>query len=86
MAKQKREKKPPRYRYINAKAIRDLIRSSGRRAGGDFLQVVDSYIAERVKRACELHDGGRKTVGKYAGLYVFDTQKLMKGKFGKGNK
>jgi len=48
--------------YLNRKAVARTIRENGRRAGEDFLQHLDEWIHRKITRACEVRNGGKKTL------------------------
>jgi len=45
-------------------------KAKGRRLGSDFLGLLDQFVAERIDAACEVHDGGRVTLGATVAGYV----------------
>lgn len=61
-------------KYINQKAITELINSKGKRAGKDFLFHLNTFIQQKVEKACEVHNGGAKTldssIAEYVGIHV----------------
>jgi hypothetical protein len=42
--------------------VRKLIKDSGRRVSPEFLQLLDRHIETTVKKACETHNGSKKTL------------------------
>lgn len=57
-------------KYINKKAVTKLIQSYGKRAGKDFLLSLDVHIENRIRSACEVHNGGKKTLDSSVAGYV----------------
>lgn len=51
-----------KYKYLNAAAVRKLIKTHGKRTSDDYLAALDRYIEYKVKQAVELHNGGKKTM------------------------
>lgn len=48
--------------YLNRKAVAKTIRQHGRRAGEEFLQHLDEWLHRKLVRACEVKNGGKKTL------------------------
>ena len=42
--------------------VRKLIKESGRRVSPEFLQLLDRHIEAKVKKACDTHNGAKKTL------------------------
>ncbi|WKZ71142.1 MAG: hypothetical protein QY331_07740 [Melioribacteraceae bacterium] len=57
-------------KYINQTNIRKLVNSQGKRAGKDFLLQLDIMIENKVKQACEIHNGGKKTLDESIATYI----------------
>lgn len=48
--------------FIKASEVKKLIKESGKRTSKDFIQALDHYVEEMVKKAAAEHNGGKKTV------------------------
>ena len=59
-----------KYKYLNAAAVRKLIKTYGKRTSDDYLAQLDRYVEYKVKQAAELHNAGKKTVDGAAGTYT----------------
>ena len=59
-----------KYKYLNAAAVRKLIKAHGKRTSDDYLAQLDRYVEYKVKQAAELHNAGKKTVDGAAGTYT----------------
>jgi len=57
-------------RFLNVKAVREACKENGRRVGKDFLSLLDEHIQESLRLACEVHNGGKKTLGADVAGYV----------------
>lgn len=57
-------------KYINQSNIKKLAHSHGKRTGKDFLLQLDIMIEEKVKQACEVHNGGKKTLDESIATYI----------------
>jgi len=57
-------------KYINQSNIKKLANSNGKRAGKDFLLQLDIMIEQKVKQACEVHNGGKKTLDESVATYI----------------
>lgn len=49
-------------KYFKGSVVRKLIKDSGRRVSPEFLQLLDRHIETIVKKACETHNGSKKTL------------------------
>lgn len=49
-------------KYINAAAIKKVIKASGKRTGKDFLQAVDDMVGSKVEKALNIHNGSKVTL------------------------
>jgi hypothetical protein len=49
-------------KYFKGSVVRQLIKDSGRRVSPEFLQRLDQHIETIVKKACETHNGPKKTL------------------------
>jgi hypothetical protein len=49
-------------KYFKGSVVRKLIKDSGRRVSPEFLQLLDRHIETTVKKACETHNGSKKTL------------------------
>jgi ribosomal protein S17E len=56
--------------YINIKACKELIKSLDRRAGKEFLDVLNKDVERNIHNACEVHNGGKKTLDAAVAGYV----------------
>lgn len=61
--------------FINKKAIKELARKNGRIAGKEFIEHLNMFVERKVAQACEVKDGGKKTltsdVANYVGIRLF---------------
>lgn len=57
-------------KYIKESKVRKRVNSLGKRAGRDFLLQLDIMIEQKVKQACEVHNGGKKTLDESIAVYV----------------
>ena len=48
--------------YINASAIKKLVREGGKRPGKDFLQAVNDMVGSKLEKALQIHNGSKKTL------------------------
>ena len=55
---------------INVKAVKEHCRKKGRRVGKDFLFAVNAYLQIRLDKACDIKDGGRKTLNRAVAEYT----------------
>ena len=55
---------------LNQKAVKDLIKSEDRRCGRDFMVALESFIDWKVRRACAVHNGGKKTLDRVVAEHV----------------
>lgn len=49
-------------KYFKGSVVRKLIKEHGRRVSPEFLQLLDRHIELTVKKACETHNGTKKTL------------------------
>lgn len=56
--------------FIRTSAVRTLIKKRGRRAGLEFLKVLDRHVERKVESACAVHNGGKKTLGVTVAAHV----------------
>lgn len=63
------ERKMP-YRFINEYQIEEFCKKHGRRAGKDFKSHINGFIMERLKKAIEIKNGGKKTLDAEVAQYV----------------
>ena len=49
-------------KYFKGSVVRKLIKDSGRRVAPEFLQLLDRHIETTLKKACETHNGSKKTL------------------------
>jgi hypothetical protein len=58
--------------YIVESKVKKLIREQGKIPGKEFLLALDIFVAVKIKQACKVHNGGKKTldatVAGYAGI------------------
>lgn len=57
-------------KYINQSSIKALVNKCGKRTGKDFLYSLDLFIEQKVKKACEVHNGSKKTLDSSVAGYV----------------
>lgn len=48
--------------FINVSAVKKLIHDKDRRCAPEFLEALDSAVSALVRKACESHNGGAKTL------------------------
>lgn len=48
--------------YIKAHKVKALIKSNGRRTSPEFLLLLDQKVEALVNKACQVHNGGKKTL------------------------
>lgn len=48
--------------FITVSAVRKLVHGKGRRISPEFLAALDSAVSALVRKACEAHNGGAKTL------------------------
>ena len=61
---------PMKYKYLNAAAVRKLVKSHGKRTSDDYLAALDRYVQYKVEQAIELHNGGKKTIDSGVAAYT----------------
>lgn len=49
--------------FINVQNVRKLVNSQGRRAGRDFLMLLNDHVRNKILSACKQHNGNIKTLG-----------------------
>jgi hypothetical protein len=49
-------------KFFKGSVVRKLIKESGRRVSPEFLQILDRHIEAKIKKACETHNGSKKTL------------------------
>ena len=49
-------------KFFKGSVVRKLIKESGRRVSPEFLQLLDRHIEAKVKKACDTHNGAKKTL------------------------
>ena len=49
-------------KFFKGSVVRKLIKESGRRVSPEFLQLLDKHIEAKVKKACDTHNGAKKTL------------------------
>lgn len=49
-------------KYINASAVKKLIKASGKRTGKDYLQALDDMVGSRVEKSLAIHNGSKVTL------------------------
>lgn len=57
-------------KYVIESHARALANQLGKRAGKDFLFALDVHIERMIKKACETHNGGKKTLDKDVATYI----------------
>lgn len=50
------------YKFIIASAVKKLVHDKDRRCAPEFLEALDSAVSALVRKACESHNGGAKTL------------------------
>lgn len=58
--------------YINASAVRKLVRQHGKRVSKDFLVMLNSHIERKVIACSKEHNGGRKTLDVAVATYYMN--------------
>jgi len=75
MAKTRKQRK---HSFINESAIREFAKTRGRRVGRDFLDMVNGHLARKLDIACDIKNGGKKTMDEdvaiYAGFTLFSKE------------
>lgn len=56
--------------YLNKSHCRQLINMHGRRAGSDFMWLLNEFIEDKIKQACEVHNGGKQTLDATIAGYI----------------
>lgn len=56
-------------RFIKESNVRKLAKENGRRVGRDFLAALDAQINEWLVRACNTHNGGKRTLDAMVAAY-----------------
>lgn len=58
------KKKVPKTRveFVVRSKVVALARAEGRRVGADFLLALDEFIRRKLRAACSVHNGGKKTL------------------------
>ena len=49
-------------KFFKGSVVRQIIKESGRRVSPDFLQLLDAHIEAKVRKACGMHHGSKKTL------------------------
>lgn len=49
-------------KFFKGSVVRKLIKDHGRRVSPEFLQLLDRHIEAKVKKACDTHNGNKKTL------------------------
>lgn len=49
-------------RYLVVSNVKKLAKQNQRRVGKDFLSTLDAQIEEWIVRACQIHNGGKRTL------------------------
>lgn len=57
-------------KYLRVSAVKALIRENDRRAGADFLELLDRMVERKVRAACKTHNGSKKTLDVTVAGYV----------------
>ena len=57
-------------KYINVSQVRKLANQHDRRAGKDFLTLLDAMFERKVIQACKVHNGGKKTLDQDTAIYT----------------
>lgn len=57
-------------RYIKRKAILRYIHLKDRRASASFLLRLDDHVQSKLDEACELHNGGKKTLDAFIAAFI----------------
>lgn len=50
--------------------VRRFAREHGKRLGKDFLRELDGFVEEKVRAACDVHNGGKKTLDATVAVFV----------------
>lgn len=48
--------------FVVVSAVKKLVHDKGRRCSPDFLEALDAAVGALVRKACESHNGGAKTL------------------------
>lgn len=48
--------------FVVVSAVKKLVHDKGRRCSPDFLEALDAAVGAMVRKACESHNGGAKTL------------------------
>lgn len=56
--------------FLNQSAIRKFCRERGRRTGSDFLTMLDWFISKKLGSACQVHNGGKKTLDAHVAGFI----------------
>lgn len=48
--------------FITVSAVKKLVHGKGRRCSPEFLEALDAAVGALVRKACESHNGGAKTL------------------------
>ena len=57
-------------KYLRESAVKQLINELDKRAGKDFLFVLDAFVEQKIKQACSVHNGSKKTLDSSVAGYV----------------
>ena len=55
---------------LNQKAVKDLVKSEGRRSGRGFIVALEAFVERKIRQACAVHNGGKKTLDRRIAEYV----------------
>jgi antitoxin component YwqK of YwqJK toxin-antitoxin module len=55
---------------INKKMVKAIAKANGKRVGRSFLYAVEVFLHRKIKQACEVHNGGAKTLDATIAGYV----------------
>jgi len=65
-----------KLQYIKGSAVKALIRNTtGKRTSKEFLEALDRYVAMKVAKCAQEHNGGKKTVDGSVAAYTLGVPK-----------
>jgi hypothetical protein len=47
---------------VSAKQVKAIAKEHGKRVSPEFIKVLDRHVVSLVEKACNVHDGNRKTL------------------------
>lgn len=55
---------------LNISAIRKIAKQHDRRLGNEFANALNDFVIYKVIEACQIHNGGKKTLDKDIAVYA----------------